>query len=66
MRNDVMYIDVIKGDDLTVIVNGTPCNVDIDAEGVRFSVWGEEADAPHGMLSITWNDIIQRVEQETE
>jgi len=59
MSNDVIYFDIAHGE-LVIIVNGTPCNVEINAEGIRCTVWGDEADAPHSAFHTPWTDIVQR------
>lgn len=54
------YIDIGGGDDMIVIVQGTPCNVEIDYIGLHCWVWTAEADEPHAKVTIAWPEILER------
>jgi len=58
--SDVSYVDIGIGDDIVVIVQGTPCNVEIDYIGVHCWLWAAEADAPHAKVTISWPEILER------
>lgn len=44
--------------ELSVMVLGTVCNVDVTREGVVISVWPNDVDAPRAELRLTWAEAV--------
>lgn len=44
--------------EITVMVLGTVCNVDVTREGVVISVWPNDLDTPSAELRLTWAEAV--------